>query len=42
MVKIVPTTFFHITEVGQVNKRFIDCGGTKRDEKLISFQLFYG
>lgn len=31
---------FHITEVGQVNKRFIDCGGTIRDEKSINFQLW--
>lgn len=31
---------FHITEVGQVHKRFIDCGGTVREEKLINFQLW--
>jgi hypothetical protein len=31
---------FHITEVGQVNKRFIDCGGTLRDEKTVNFQLW--
>lgn len=31
---------FHITEVGQVTKRFIDCGGTLRDEKSINFQLW--
>ncbi len=31
---------FHITEIGQVNKKFIDCGGTLRDEKSISFQLW--
>ncbi len=31
---------FHVTEVGQVNKRFIDCGGTLRDEKVINFQLW--
>lgn len=31
---------FHITEVGQINKRFIDCGGTLRDEKAINFQLW--
>jgi len=23
---------FHVTEVGQVTKRFIDCGGTVRNE----------
>ncbi|CAN5276707.1 hypothetical protein BH09BAC5_BH09BAC5_25710 [soil metagenome] len=31
---------FHITEVGQVMKHFIDCGGTVRDEKVVSFQLW--
>ncbi|MBS1636117.1 MAG: hypothetical protein JST26_09390 [Bacteroidetes bacterium] len=31
---------FHVTEVGQVNKHFIDCGGTVRDEKKVSFQLW--
>ncbi|WP_111671170.1 DUF6428 family protein [Algoriphagus litoralis] len=31
---------FHITEIGQVTKRFIDCGGTLRDEKSINFQLW--
>ena len=31
---------FHITEVGQVQKKFIDCGGTVRDEKAINFQLW--
>lgn len=31
---------FHITEVGQVNKKFIDCGGTVREEKMINFQLW--
>lgn len=31
---------FHITEVGQVNKHFIDCGGTVRQEKTVSFQLW--
>jgi hypothetical protein len=31
---------FHITEVGQVNKKFIDCGGTVREEKAINFQLW--
>ncbi|MEN0047357.1 MAG: DUF6428 family protein [Bacteroidota bacterium] len=36
---IVPP-HFHVTEVGQVNKRFIDCGGTLREEKVINFQLF--
>ncbi|HSZ25183.1 MAG TPA: DUF6428 family protein [Cytophagaceae bacterium] len=31
---------FHITEVGQINKNFIDCGGTVRNEKVISMQLW--
>ena len=31
---------FHVTEVGKVNKHFIDCGGTLREENVISFQLW--
>ncbi len=31
---------FHVTEVGQVTKHFIDCGGTVRNEKKVSFQLW--
>lgn len=31
---------FHITEVGQIHKKFIDCGGTIREEMKISFQLW--
>jgi len=31
---------FHVTEVGQVTKHFIDCGGTVRDEKTVNFQLW--
>lgn len=31
---------FHVTEVGQVAKRFIDCGGTVRNETAINFQLW--
>lgn len=31
---------FHVTEVGKVNKHFIDCGGTLRDEEKVSFQLW--
>jgi hypothetical protein len=31
---------FHITEVGLVNKKFIDCGGTIREENAVSFQLW--
>ena len=36
---IVPQ-HFHITEVGLINKHFIDCGGTERITKLISFQIW--
>jgi len=31
---------FHVTEVGQVTKHFIDCGGTERLEKVVNFQLW--
>lgn len=31
---------FHVTEVGQVDKRYIDCGGVIRFEKKVSFQLW--
>lgn len=31
---------FHITEVGEITKDFIDCGGTVRREKAINFQLW--
>ena len=31
---------FHVTEVGQINKRFIDCGGTLRNENVVNFQLW--
>lgn len=31
---------FHVTEVGQIDKRFIDCGGTLRLESVINFQLW--
>ena len=31
---------FHVTEVGQVTKHFIDCGGTVRHEKVVNFQLW--
>lgn len=31
---------FHVTEVGQINKNFIDCGGTVRNEKVVNFQLW--
>ncbi|MDT7833382.1 DUF6428 family protein [Flavobacteriaceae bacterium S356] len=31
---------FHVTEVGQITKNFIDCGGTIRKEEVINFQLW--
>lgn len=31
---------FHVTEVGVVTKRFIDCGGTIRNEQVVNFQLW--
>ena len=31
---------FHLTEVALVTKKYVDCGGTQRDEQVISFQLW--
>ena len=31
---------FHVTEVGQISKNFIDCGGVVRTEKVVNFQLW--
>jgi len=31
---------FHVTEVGMVTRRFIDCGGTVRQETAVNFQLW--
>lgn len=31
---------FHVTEVGNIQKHFIDCGGTIRNESVINFQLY--
>jgi len=31
---------FHVTEVGQINKKFIDCGGVIRNEQVVNFQLW--
>lgn len=31
---------YHITEVGLIDKHFIDCGGKVRSEQKIGFQLF--
>ncbi len=27
---------FHVTEVGQIAKHFVDCGGTLRTEKVVN------
>jgi len=32
---------YHVTEVGQISKKFIDCGGTVREENAVNFQLWY-
>ena len=37
--KLVPS-HFHVTEVGQISKRFIDCGGRLRHEERINLQLW--
>jgi hypothetical protein len=31
---------FHVTEVGLINKHFIDCGSTERKERVANFQLW--
>ncbi len=31
---------FHVTEVGNVERHFIDCGGTIRKERSVNFQLY--
>ena len=36
---LVPS-HFHVTEIGQINKHFIDCGGKVRKENVINFQLW--
>lgn len=36
---LVPS-HFHVTEVGRVTKDFIDCGGVRRNEEKINFQLW--
>ncbi|MEM6965979.1 MAG: DUF6428 family protein [Bacteroidota bacterium] len=38
--ELVPS-HYHVTEVGQVTKHFIDCGGTVRREQVVNFQLWY-
>ncbi|MCM5663328.1 DUF6428 family protein [Galbibacter mesophilus] len=36
---LVPS-HFHVTEVGAITKRYIDCGGILRNEEVISLQLW--
>lgn len=36
---LVPS-HYHVTEVGSVEKKFIDCGGTLREERVVSLQLW--
>jgi len=36
---VVPA-HFHITEVGQIDRNFIDCGGTIRKDQKVNFQLW--
>lgn len=31
---------FHVTEIGNIQKKFMDCGGTIREEMKVSFQLW--
>lgn len=31
---------FHVTEVGEVERRFIDCGGKVRRDRVVNFQLW--
>lgn len=37
--RLVPN-HFHVTEIGEVTKSFVDCGGTLRRERKVSFQLW--
>ncbi|MDT0675019.1 DUF6428 family protein [Autumnicola musiva] len=31
---------FHVTEIGKISNKFIDCGGTLREEEIANFQLW--
>mgnify|MGYP001389101494 FL=1 len=31
---------FHLTEVGEITKNYVDCGGTIRNEKVANIQLW--
>ena len=33
---------FHVTEVGRVSKRFVDCGGTRRESDVCLMQVWLG
>lgn len=37
----VPVSF-HITEVGRIDKTFIDCGGTRREKSTCQLQVWVG
>lgn len=37
--ELVPS-HFHVTEIGLIDKHFIDCGGTVRKEQKVNFQLW--
>ena len=37
--ELVPS-HFHVTEVGKITKKFIDCGGKLRNEEVVNFQLW--
>ena len=32
--------YFHVTQVGEITKHFIDCGGAERKEDVVNFQLW--
>lgn len=32
--------YFHITEVGELTRHYVDCGGTKRQEVSVNFQVY--
>jgi hypothetical protein len=38
--KLFVPEHFHVTEVGIVTRKFIDCGGTVRESKAVNFQLW--
>ena len=37
--RLVPA-HFHITEVGQIDRFFVDCGGTVRKESAVNLQMY--